>query len=210
LPTSWPTMPSADSCAPISSPRGLLSPETGTGTQVSPGKFGRLPRIPAGSTVLALDGYGLRDQSPARPAKHASYPVSVRQVAVLLHTAFRSHLAMTPLCFANPSSPSGWIEDFHFQAPGHAGHATKPLRGNLRWRAARSSRPSSHSRISARSSAGSWSLVQAQAAKRSALSELAQRKHSGLWLARSTRNVDSALQPPRPCPQKRVINAQAT
>ena len=100
-------------------------------TQASPGKFDRLPRTPAGSTALALDGSGLRDQSPARPARDASYPVSVRQVAVLLHTAFRPHLAMTPLCFANPSPPSGWIGDFHPQAIEHAGHATNPLRGRV-------------------------------------------------------------------------------
>jgi hypothetical protein len=100
-------------------------------TQASPGKFDRLPRTPAGSTALALDGSGLRDQSPARPAKDASYPVSVRQVAVLLHTAFRPHLAMTPLCFANPSPPSGWIGDFHPQAIEHAGHTTNPLRGRV-------------------------------------------------------------------------------
>ena len=47
-----------------------------------------------------------------------------RQVAVLLHTAFRRHLAMTPLCFANPSPPSGWTGDFHPQAIEHAGHTT--------------------------------------------------------------------------------------
>src|SRR4051794_37636343 len=92
-------------------------------------KFDRLRRTPAGSTALALDGSGLRDPLPARPARDASYPVSVRQVAVLLHTAFRPHLAMTPLCFANPSPPSGWIGDFHPQAIEHARHTTKPLRG---------------------------------------------------------------------------------
>jgi hypothetical protein len=32
---------------------------------------------------------------------------------------------MTPLRFANPSPPSGWIEDFHLQAVGHARHTTK-------------------------------------------------------------------------------------
>jgi hypothetical protein len=64
---------------------------------------------------------------PARPTKDAWYPISVRQVAVLLRTAFRRHLAMTPLCFANPSPPSGWIGDFHPQAIEHAGHTTKPL-----------------------------------------------------------------------------------
>jgi hypothetical protein len=34
---------------------------------------------------------------PARPTKDAWYPISVRQVAVLLRTAFRRHLAMTDL-----------------------------------------------------------------------------------------------------------------
>jgi hypothetical protein len=98
-------------------------------TQISPGKFDRLPRTPAGSTALALDGYGLCDQLPARPTKDASYPISVRQVAVLRHASFRRHLTMTPLRLANPSPPSGWIGDFHPQAIKHAGHTTKPLRG---------------------------------------------------------------------------------
>ena len=95
--------------------------------QVSPGKFDRLPRTPAGSTALVLDGYGLRDSSPARPTRDASHPISIRQVAVLLRTAFRRHLAGTPLCFAIPSPPSGWKEDFHSQAIEHAGHTTNPL-----------------------------------------------------------------------------------
>src|SRR5215472_9333025 len=91
-------------------------------TQASPGKIERLHRTPAGSTALAFDGTGLCDQWPARPAKDASYPVSVRQVAALLHTSFRRHLAMTPLCFASPSPPSGWTGDFHSPAIEHAGH----------------------------------------------------------------------------------------
>jgi hypothetical protein len=95
--------------------------------QASLGKFDRLPRTPAGSTVLAFDGCGLRDQSPARPARNASYPVSVRQVAVLLHASFRHRLAVMPLRFAKPSPPSGWPGDFHPQAIEHARHATKPL-----------------------------------------------------------------------------------
>jgi hypothetical protein len=32
---------------------------------------------------------------------------------------------MTPLRFANPSPPSGWIEDFHLQAVDHARHTKK-------------------------------------------------------------------------------------
>jgi hypothetical protein len=102
-------------------------------TQASPGKFDRLPRIPAGSTALAFDGYGLRDASPARPAGDASYPVSVRQAAVLLHTSFRHRLAVMPLCFAKPSPPSGWLGNFHPQAIERAGHATERLRRKGRW-----------------------------------------------------------------------------
>src|ERR1700730_13208845 len=38
---------------------------------------------------------------------------------------------MTPLCFANPSPPSGWTGDFHPQAIEHAGHTTTPLSRKL-------------------------------------------------------------------------------
>src|SRR6266436_6345028 len=91
-------------------------------TQASRGKFNRLPRMPAGFTVPALDGCGLCGSRPARPAGSASYPVSVRQAAGLLHAASRPRLAATPLRFANPSPPSGWIKDLHLQAVEHARH----------------------------------------------------------------------------------------
>src|ERR1022692_340878 len=58
---------------------------------------------------------------PGRPR----YPVFVHRAAALLHASFRPHLAMTPLRFANPSPPSGWIEDFHLQAVDHARHTKK-------------------------------------------------------------------------------------
>lgn len=45
---------------------------------------------------------------PGRPL----YPVFVHRAAALLHASFRPRLATTPLRFANPSPPSGWIEDF--------------------------------------------------------------------------------------------------
>jgi hypothetical protein len=67
--------------------------------QTSRGKFDRFPRTPARSTAQPFDGYGLRDQLPARPVWDASYLVSVRQVAVLFHASFRRHLTMTPLRF---------------------------------------------------------------------------------------------------------------
>lgn len=93
--------------------------------EISRGKFDRLPRTPAGFTVPVFDDYGLRGHSPARPAGSASYPVLVHQVAVLLHASFRPHLAVTPLHFANPSPPSGWVEDLHLRAVDRARHTKK-------------------------------------------------------------------------------------
>ena len=52
------------------------------------------------------------------------YPVFVHRAAGLLHASFRPHLAVTPLRFANPSPPSGWVKDFHLQAVDHARHTT--------------------------------------------------------------------------------------
>ena len=40
---------------------------------------------------------GLCDILPARPTSAASYPVSVRRVATLLHASFRRSLAVPPL-----------------------------------------------------------------------------------------------------------------
>src|SRR5262249_34737242 len=97
--------------------------------QASRGKFDRLRRTPAGSTSQALDGYGLRGELSDRPTWAASYPVSVRQVAVWLHASFRRCLATTPLRFANTSPPSGCVGDLHPQAVEHARHTTVPLRG---------------------------------------------------------------------------------
>ena len=58
---------------------------------------------------------------PGRPR----YPVLVHRAAALLHASFRPHLAVTPLRFANPSPPSGWIEDFHLQAVDHTRHTKR-------------------------------------------------------------------------------------
>src|SRR5262249_23739109 len=95
--------------------------------QASRGKFDRLRRTPAGSTSQALDGYGLRGELSDRPTWTASDPVSVRQVAVWLHAAFRRRLATTPLRFASTSPPSGCAGDLHPQAVEHARHTSKPL-----------------------------------------------------------------------------------
>src|ERR1700737_2913824 len=41
----------------------------------------------------------------------------------------------SPCVVANPSPPSGWVEDFHLQATEHAQHTTKSLRDSPRGRA---------------------------------------------------------------------------
>ena len=92
---------------------------------ISRGKFDRLPCSAAESTTGAFDGCGLRGRELARPAPYASHPVLVHRLVRLLHASFRPRLTATPLRFANPSPPSGWIEDFHLQAVEHARHTEK-------------------------------------------------------------------------------------
>src|SRR5438477_10241768 len=86
----------------------------------------RLHRTPAEFTTPVVDDCGFRTISCSlvRPGRPRS-PVFVHRAAALLHASFKPHLAMTPLRFANPSPPSGWIEDFHLQAVDHARHTTK-------------------------------------------------------------------------------------
>jgi len=84
----------------------------------------RPPNLPPRS-LMAVD-FAIRC-SLVRPG-WPRYPVFVHRAAVLLHASFRPHLAMTPLRFANPSPPSGWVKDFHLQAADHARHT--PLRGS--------------------------------------------------------------------------------
>ena len=62
------TMPSADFCAAVTSLADPLSPGLPDTAQTSRGKTDRLRRIPAGFTLPALDGSGLRDHALARPA----------------------------------------------------------------------------------------------------------------------------------------------
>jgi hypothetical protein len=48
---------------------------------------------------------------------------------------FRPRLATTPLRFANPSPPSGWVKDLHLQAVDHARHTKKaPPRRGSHWK----------------------------------------------------------------------------
>jgi hypothetical protein len=120
-----PNTPSADSCAAIFDPYGSLSlqPETRRRSpEVRSTAFtARPPDLPPRS-LMAVDFAILCSLvRPGRPR----YPVFVHRAAALLHASFRPHLAMTPLRFANPSPPSGWIEDFHLQAVDHARHTKK-------------------------------------------------------------------------------------
>jgi hypothetical protein len=88
----------------------------------------RVPDLPPRS-LMAVD-FAIRC-SLVRPGRPRD-PVLVHRSAALLHASFRPHLAMTPLRFANPSPPSGWIEDFHLQAVDHARHTTeRPPHGGL-------------------------------------------------------------------------------
>lgn len=119
---SSPHTPSADFCTAVRQPYGGLSPLLGAG-EPHPSLFSsrgtrdhcgsalgrtrcRSPEVspaaflahPLDLQPRPLDGYGLRGSRPARPDRTASYPVSVRQVASLLHTSSGPHLAVTPLC----------------------------------------------------------------------------------------------------------------
>ena len=117
-------MPSADFCAVFGRPCSRPSPSRDA-AQTSRGKPDCLPRTTAGSTLGALDGYGLCGERPARPAPRASCPVLVHRPARLLRASFRPHLAATPLRFASPSPPSGWAGDSHPQAVRHARHTAQ-------------------------------------------------------------------------------------
>ena len=66
-------------------------------------------------------------------ARHRRPPIRFLFIgsASLLHASFRPRLAASvilPLRFANPSSPSDWVEDFHLQAVEHARHTIKSPR----------------------------------------------------------------------------------
>jgi hypothetical protein len=133
-------MPSADFCTGVRGPYGLLSPVAKTRRRPPEVSSIAFTAHPPDLQPQALDGYGLRDQLSARPTRAASYPVSVRQVAALLHASFRPRLAATPLRFANTSPPSGCVGDLHPQAVEHARHTTNRFAGVADHRLARKSR----------------------------------------------------------------------
>src|SRR5258708_3180189 len=120
--SSLPGEPSADFCRAVRSPLSSLSRVVATQQQTSWGNSSRLPRAIAGSTLPVLDEYGLCSARLARPTlvPHIRF--------LFIDSRFCSTLLSDPasrpkpLRFANPSPPSGWVEDFHFLAAGHAQH----------------------------------------------------------------------------------------
>ena len=123
-------MPSADFCAAVRPPCGDLSLESETqrrSPEVRSTAFpARPPDLPPRSLMTVDFAITCSLVRPGRPR----YPVLVHRAAALLRASFRLRLATTPLRFANPSPPSGWIEDFHLQAVVHARHTRK----RPRWR----------------------------------------------------------------------------
>src|SRR5882672_1783938 len=96
--------------------------------EVRPTAFtARPPDLPPRPLMTVDFAIGCSLVRPGRPR----YPVFVHRAAALLHAFFRPQLAMTPLRFANPSPPSGWIEDFHLQAVVHARHTKKRARKKI-------------------------------------------------------------------------------
>src|SRR5246127_276255 len=120
-----PTMPSADFCAAVRSPCGSLSLVAETQRrppEVRPTAFAARPPDLPPRPLMAVDfAFSCTLVRPGRPL----YPVLVHRAATLLHAIFRPHLTMTPLRFANPSPPSGWIEDFPLRAVVHTRHTRK-------------------------------------------------------------------------------------
>ena len=100
-------------------------PQSGTQRrppEVNPTAFtARPPDLPPRSLMTVDFAISSSLVRPGRPR----YPVFVHRAAALLHAFFRPHLAVTPLRFANPSPPSGWVKDFHLQAVEHARHTRK-------------------------------------------------------------------------------------
>ena len=123
-----PNMPSADFCAAVRSPRDDLSLVAKTQRrppEVRPTAFAAHPPDLPPRPLMVMDfALSCALVRPGRPR----YPVLVHRAATLLHAFFRPHLAMTPLRFANPSPPSGWIEDFHLQAVVHTRHTKNKAR----------------------------------------------------------------------------------
>ena len=119
-----PTTPSADFCAAVRPPCDDISPVAETqhrSPEVRSTAFAARPSDLPPRPLMVMD-FAI-SSSLVRPGRPL-YPLLVHRAAALLHASFRPRLAATPLRFANPSPPSGWIEDFHLQAVDHARRTT--------------------------------------------------------------------------------------
>ena len=115
-------MPSADFCCTVKRIAPLSSRDSTTCNRspvVSSTAFGAPPPDLPPPALMDM-GFAAHCQL-ARECM-ASYPVLVHRHTPLLHASFRPRLATTPLRFANPSPPSGWIRDLHPQTVEHARH----------------------------------------------------------------------------------------
>ena len=115
-------MPSADSYHAVRVNRFTLSRESttrGRSPEVSSTAFSAQPPDLPPADLMDM---GFAVISPLARCRRPRHPVLVHRLAPLLHASFRPRLTTTPLRFANPSPPSGWVEDFHLQAIEHARH----------------------------------------------------------------------------------------
>ena len=122
--------PLLTSAVRVKTPHDAFSHESVTHSRspvISPTTFPAQP--PDLPPVLLMDG-GFAISCSLAQHRRPQYPVLVHRLACLLHASFRPHLAVTPLRFANPSPPSGWVEDLHLQAVEHARHTTGRPRGH--------------------------------------------------------------------------------
>jgi hypothetical protein len=117
-------MPSADFCIALGPPLGLAQSLFRQLMQISRGKFSRLPRTTAGSTLRMLDEFGLRGNRPARPM--LTPPIRF----LFIGSRFCSALPSDPPHGCSPCAPLTFtlirlVEDFHFQAAEHARHTCR-------------------------------------------------------------------------------------
>jgi len=118
-------MPSADSCRAVRVNHFTPSRESTTHSrspEVSSTAFSAQPPDLPPADLMDM---GFAILCPLARCRRPHHPVLIHRLAPLLHATFRLRLTTTPLRFANPSPPSGWVEDFHLQAVKHARHTQK-------------------------------------------------------------------------------------
>src|SRR5512139_294724 len=118
-----PTMPAADFCAAVTRLTTGSVPDRDT-TQTSRDKFDHCPHATAGFTLRALDGYGLCDVSPARPA--LTPPIRFLSIGPCGCSA----LPPDPASRRRPCASLAFTsirlaEDFHLQVVEHARRTTE-------------------------------------------------------------------------------------